>query len=42
MQAPMTHMVLSNSDLQAKFGLIFNFGLANSRYTQVDQTQVEN
>ena len=33
---------VSNSDLQAKFGLIFNLGLVNSRYTRVDQTQVEN
>ena len=37
MQAPMTHAVLSNSVLRAKFGLIFNLGLVNS----CDQTQVE-
>lgn len=33
---------VSNSDLQAKFGLIFNLGLINSRYARVDQTKVEN
>ena len=27
----MTHAVVSNSDLQAKLGLIFNLGLVNSR-----------
>ena len=33
--------VVSNSDLGAKFGLIFNLDLVNSRYARVDQTQVK-
>ena len=37
---PPKKLCKNNSDLRAKFGLIFNLGLVKSRYARVDQTQV--